>query len=422
LPFTHQEIAMSSSLPMGDPEALGFDAQRLARIGPAMQHYIDARKVPNLVTLLARRGEIVHLEARGVLDLESGEPVDTSTLFRLYSNTKPIAGLATLILYEDGLLTPDDPVGRFLPEWSNLRVLLPDQPGASERARRGITVRDCLTNTTGLATPARAPIALRAQHRDTLEKLGWFGRPPADLPFRERVRLMAELPLLAHPGQRFDYHVGYMLLGCVLEAASGMPLDRLFHERIFAPLGMHDTGFYLADGALPRFPAQYVPRQVDGQWVLQRNEKASESEKYHGPKTRFGAGGDAQGVLSTVGDYARFGQMLLNGGVLDGVRIIGRKTVELMTGNHTGDMVIPMTGPGFHWGLGVSTYHGRGRPPLIRSVGTYGWGGAAGTTYFADPAESLLGVCFTQVLQHALMPGNHYQEEFQRLAYQALAG
>ena len=126
------------------------------------------------------------------------------------------------------------------------------------------------------------------------------------------------------------------------------------------------------------------------------------------------------GVLSTAGDYARFGQMLLNGGELDGVRILGRKTVDMMIGNHTGDMVIPMTGPGFHWGLGVAMYHGRGRAPLIRSVGTYGWGGAAGTTYFADPAERLIGVCLTQVMAAGMMPDNTYQEDFQTLVYQAV--
>ena len=414
------EPSRDQPLPTGDATALGFDATRLARIGPALQQYIDDGKVPNLVTLLARRGQIVHLEARGTLDLDSGLPVDTASLFRMWSNTKPIAGVATLILYEDGLLTPDDPIGRWLPEWRDLRVLLPDAAGMTERARRGITIRDCLTNTTGLATQWRAPVMLRMQHKETLEKLGWFG-PPADLPFRDRVRLMAELPLLAHPGERYDYHVGYLLLGAVLEAASGQTLDRLFHERIFAPLRMHDTSFYVPDGGLPRFTAQYMPAQVDGKWRLHRNDKADESEKVRGPRNKFGAGGDAAGVVCTIGDYARFGQMLLNGGTLDGARILGRKTVDLMTANHTGDLLIPMTGPGFHWGLGVATYHGRGRLPLLRSVGTYGWGGAAGTTYFADPAESLLGVCFTQVMQHNLMPGNTYQEEFQRLAYQSLA-
>ena len=183
---------------------------------------------------------------------------------------------------------------------------------------------------------------------------------------------------------------------------------------------MVDTDFYVKDGALDRFGACYVPRRDGDSVRLAATETAETSEKNTGPKTEFGAGGDSGGVLSTAGDYARFGQMLLNGGELDGERILGRKTVDIMIGNHTGDMEIPMTGPGFHWGLGVATYHGRNRPPLVRSVGTYGWGGAAGTTYFADPAEELLGVCLTQVLQHGMMPNNNYQETFQRLTYQAL--
>jgi CubicO group peptidase (beta-lactamase class C family) len=142
---------------------------------------------------------------------------------------------------------------------------------------------------------------------------------------------------------------------------------------------------------------------------LVATDKAATSEKTTGPKTEFCIGGSSGGVLSCAGDYARFGQMLLNGGELDGVRIIGGKTVALMIGNHTGDMTIPITGPGFHWGLGVAIYHGRDRlAPLIRSVGTYGWGGAAGTTYFADPAEELMGVCLTQVSNHGAMPNNTY--------------
>ena len=140
-----------------------------------------------------------------------------------------------------------------------------------------------------------------------------------------------------------------------------------------------------------------------------------------GPKREFAAGGDFGGVLTTVGDYAKFGQMLLNGGELDGVRILGRKTVAVMTANHTGEMVIPITGPGYHWGLGVAVYRGGGGSPLIHSAGTYGWDGAAGTMYFADPAEHLLGVCLTQVMAAGTMPNNTYQEDFRRLVYQALA-
>ena len=262
-----------------------------------------------------------------------------------------------------------------------------DEPMMTERARRGITIRDCLTNTTGLSNPGTMPHFYRQQYRDALTKLGWIpGDDDAPRPNnRERIRALAELPLAAHPGEQFGYHVGYPVLTAVLEEASGQPLDEFFREAIFDPLGMNDTDFYVADDAVHRFGANYAPREVDGEIRLVAVDKAAASEKVVGPKTEFSAGGDMGGVLSTAGDYARFGQMLLNGGELDGVRVLGRKTVDMMIGNHTGDMVIPMTGPGFHWGLGVAMYHGRGRPPLIRSVGTYGWGGAAGTTYFADP-------------------------------------
>ena len=413
-----------TALPAGDAAALGFDPQRLARIGPAMQAFVDDGRVPNLVTLVARRGRIVHQHACGVLDLDEDAPAGLDTLFRMWSNTKPIGGVATLVLYERGALTPDDPVAKYLPEYADMRVFNPREPMAPVAAKRPITIRDCLTNTTGLADPATMPHFYRQQYRDALATLGWIRSGDEDegaADNRERVRAQAKLPLAAQPGERFGYHVGYPLLSAVLEAASGQRLDAFFQDSIFAPLGMKDTAFYLQEGQLPRFGASYVPREVDGKMRLVAMDKAATSEKTVGPQRLFSAGGDGGGVLTTVGDYARFGQMLLNGGVLDGARILGRKTVDLMIGNHTGDMVIPMTGPGFHWGLGVATYHGRGRPPLIRSAGTYGWGGAAGTIYFADPAEELLGVCLTQVMAHGTMPNNTYQEDFQRLVYQALA-
>ena len=413
-----------TALPVGDAAALGFDPQRLARIGPAMQAFVDDGRVPNLVTLVARRGRMVHQHACGVLDLDEDAPAGLDTLFRMWSNTKPIAGVATLVLYERGALTPDDPVAKYLPEYADMRVFNPREPMAPVAAKRPITIRDCLTNTTGLADPATMPHFYRQQYRDALATLGWIRSGDEDegaADNRERVRAQAKLPLAAQPGERFGYHVGYPLLSAVLEAASGQRLDAFFQNSIFAPLGMKDTAFYLQEGQLPRFGASYVPREVDGKMRLVAMDKAATSEKTVGPQRLFSAGGDGGGVLTTAGDYARFGQMLLNGGVLDGARILGRKTVDMMIGNHTGDMVIPMTGPGFHWGLGVATYHGRGRPPLIRSAGTYGWGGAAGTTYFADPAEELLGVCLTQVMAHGTMPNNTYQEDFQRLVYHALA-
>ena len=412
-----------SPLPQGDPAALGFDPRRLARLGDAMQAFVDDRRLPNLVTLVARRGQVVHQQACGVLDLDDGTPAGLDTLFRMWSNTKLIAGIATLILYERGLLNLDDPVARFLPEYADQRVRRADEPMATEPARRGITIRDCLTNTTGLQDPPTMPHFVSQQYQDLLTQIGWDAGmltvPERDN--RARVRAQAQLPLAAHPGERFDYHLGYPLLTAVLEEASGQRLDQLFRDAIFEPLGMNDTGFYLKEDALPRFGASYMPREVDGEIKLVAVDKAATSEKTVGPKREFAAGGDFGGVLTTVGDYARFGQMLLNGGDLDGVRILGRKTVALMTANHTGKMVIPITGPGYHWGLGVAVYHGGGGSPLIHSAGTYGWDGAAGTMYFADPAEHLLGVCLTQVMAAGTMPNNTYQEDFRRLVYQALA-
>jgi len=396
-----------------------------------MQSYVDAQRLPNLVTLIARRGQIVHLDARGVLSFATGRPATAESLFRMFSNTKPLAGVATCVLYERGLLTPDDPVSRFLPEFGDSRVQVPNAPGMTEPAKRAITVRDCLTNTTGILNPGMMPAFYREQYADVfarmndgvdaLKTLGWMRRDDAPaLPSRERVRALAELPLMAHPGERFEYHVGYPVLTEVIAAASAQPVDEFFQQNIFDPLGMDRTGFYVKDGLAEHFGDSYIPRPSGGGVKLEVFDRGESSEKITG-SGEFCVGGSTGGIVTTVGDYARFGQMLLNGGELDGVRILGRKTVDLMVGNHTGNMQIPITGPGFHWGLGVATYHGRGRPaPLMRSVGSYGWDGAAGTTYWADPSEELMGVCLTQVLQAGMMPNNDYQGAFQRLAYQAL--
>ena len=317
---------IDSPLPRGDPAALGFDPQRLAAIGPAMRAFVDDGRLPNLVTLVARRGQVVHQHACGVLDLDDDTPAGLDTLFRMWSNTKPIAGVATMVLYERGLLNLDDPVARFLPEYAEQRVRRTDDPMATEPATRGITIRDCLTNTTGLQDPSAMPHFYREQYADILTTIGWIG-PGAgmltvpDSDNRERVRAQAQLPLMAHPGERFEYHLGYPILGAVLEEASGQRLDELFDEDvIFDPLRMDDSGFYLEDGALPRFGACYIPREVDGEMRLVAIEKAASCEKTVGPQREFAAGGDFGGLLTTVGDYARFGQMLLNGGELDGVR------------------------------------------------------------------------------------------------------
>lgn len=234
------------------------------------------------------------------------------------------------------------------------------------------------------------------------------------------VEALARLPLESHSGTQFEYHVGYPVVGTVIEIVTGKTLEEFYQERIFKPLGMKDTSFYLPRNKLDRFSILYRPVHESGKWKLSVAEKPETSEKVTGPRTYFEAGGGAGGVLSTAADYARFAQMLLNGGELDGVRILGRKTVELMTSSHTGDMLLlPIPGPGFGFGMGVGVYKGGGIP-IMRSVGTFGWSGMAGTICFADSREDLICVCFTQVFMHEVMIDNIYQEEFERLVYQAL--
>jgi CubicO group peptidase (beta-lactamase class C family) len=419
-------------LPAAEPEEVGISSQRLARIGPAMRRYIDERKVPNVITLVARHGRVVHFEAQGYMDLESQKPVHPDARFRLYSNTKPITGVATMILYEEGLLDISDPISRFIPAFKNPRVRTLEPPATPDPerafmmptvpARREITLRDCLRNASGIASPMRAPLQLLNENREAVIGAGWLPSADAERPatIRERLDHLARLPLNFHPGTEWEYHVGYPAAGVVLETASGMSLEQLFRERIFEPLGMKDSSFYLRDGELDRFPTCYRPGREGGEWKLQVVDLPESSPKAKGPKTIFDAGGGFGGVLSTISDYSRLAQMLLNGGELDGVRILGRKSVELMTSSHTNDLPIPMLGVGWGFGLGVGVRTAMIGRPSMRSVGAYGWGGAAGTTYFADPKEGLFAACFTQVLAHNAMPGNMYQEDFERLVYQAL--
>jgi len=416
---------------MAKPEAVGLSSERLARIGPAMQAYIDAQKVPNVLTLVARHGQIVHSDVRGCMDFESQTPVRDDTFFRLYSNTKPITGVAMMVLYEDGLLNINDPVSKFLPAFKNPRVLAldalpdPDRPFMlpTVPAKREITLRDCLRNTTGLATSRRAPIQLMNESREAVNKTGWlpnapeYSRPSSML---EHVENLAKLPLTFQPGTEFEYHVGYAVAGAALEVASGMNLGQLFSERIFRPLGMKDAAHYLPEGELSRFPTCYRPGREGEEWKLQVVDRPETSERAKGPRVLFDAGGTFGGLLSTIGDYARFAQMLLNGGELDGARIISRKSVEMMTSSHTHDMPIPMLGAGFGFGLGVGVRTANIGRPMLRTIGSYGWGGAAGTWYFADPKEDLFGIIFTQVMGHMVMPDNLFQEDFERLVYQAL--
>jgi CubicO group peptidase (beta-lactamase class C family) len=411
-------------LPFAQPEEVGTSSDRLSRIQPTLERFIEEKLAPNFVTLAAKHGKIIYYQAQGYLDFESKKPAGKDTIYRLWSNTKPITGVATMICVEDGLLTLDDPVSKYIPAFKNQRVRVPAGQGPMMMSptvpvARDITIRDCLRNTTGLTTARKAPLSYFTEFRDIISKAGLTGRPgAASVSIRESLDALAKLPLESQPGSEFEYQVGYPVVGVVLETVTGRTLEEFYQERIFRPLGMKDSSFYLEKSQLDRFPTVYSPVQENGKWKLVVNEEPAKSEKVIGPRSYFEAGGGGGGVLSTAADYARFAQMLLNKGELENVRIISRKSVELMTSSHTGEISV-MDRPGFGFGMGVGVYRGGGIP-IHRSIGTFGWGGAAGTTFFVDPREDLFAICFSQVFMHEVMPGNTYQEEFERLVYESL--
>ena len=410
-----------TGLPRAKPEEVGFSSERLARIGPAMQKYIDTRMIPGVVTLVARHGSIVHLESRGLMDIEANKPMTNDTIFRIMSMTKPIACVGLMTLYEEGRFLLDQPISRYLPYFKNMEVKKKD---ATEPANREITFKDCMAHTAGFSLAEYRKIVplyqLKAGQTRPLIP-GTKGRTINTIlstteTIEEAVKLLAKIPLNFHPGTDWEYHPGHDVIGALIEKISGQRLDKFLRERILDPLKMKDTHFYLPREKVDRFAAGYVYDKNDwGMFGLA--DSPSTSVKVIGPHTFFPA---ASGLVSTAEDYARFAQMLLNGGILGGARIIGRKTIELMTTNHTGSFNIYSRGPGYGYGLGFFVRLNLSEAPWPGTPGTYGWGGAYCTSYFADPKEDLFGLQFTQVLEAKQNPELQIRPDFERMVYQAL--
>jgi CubicO group peptidase (beta-lactamase class C family) len=411
-------VKPQAGLPNTDPEEVGFDTARLARIGMAMQKYIDARTVPGVLTLAARHGRIVFLQAQGLMDIEANKPMANDTIFRIMSMTKPIACVGLMMLYEEGHFLLDQPISRYLPSFKNMMVK--GKRGLTEQANREITFRDCMTHTAGFSMQEWGKIISR-NSAGPLQPLipgtkGQTVNQPAQIgTLEESVELLSKVPLNFHPGTDWEYHTGHEVVGVLIEKISGQSLDSFLKERILDPLKMVDTHFYLPKQKVGRFAAGYTVNQ--NKWgMIGLIDSPTTSAKVLGPKTFISSGG---GLLSTAADYARFAQMLLNGGILDGARILGRKTVELMTTNHTGDLNIYPKGPGYGYGLGFFVRLSLSATPLVGSLGSYGWGGAFCTSYFADPKEDLFGLMFTQVSNAEQSP---IRKDFERMVYQALVG
>lgn len=380
----------AQGLPATRPEEVGLSSSRLERLTAALDGYVERRALPGGVLLVARDGKVAYQRAFGFRDLEARDPMPPDALFRIASQTKALVSVAVLMLQEEGRLLIGDPLSRYLPEFAETTVAEPRDGGGYNvvPARRPITVRDLLTHTAGIGYgtgPAR-------DRWEAAGIQGWYFAH-RDEPVRETVRRMAALPMDAHPGERFVYGYSTDILGAVVEVVSGLTLDAFLRSQVLDPLGMEDTHFYVPqvkagrmatvyslprDGALARAPAG-AGMEAQGQYV-------------DGPRTSFSGGA---GLVSTAGDYARFLQMLLGGGALDGTRLLAPSSVALMTADHVGDRY---SSPGTGFGLGFSVLEDLGARGSPGTAGEFGWGGAYHSTYWVDPEEGLVVVYLTQVI------------------------
>jgi len=400
-------LGLGQDFSRGVPGWLGFSGDRLERLSDALSAYVENEQIAGSVTLVLRHGDIVLFEAHGQRDRASGSPMRGDTIFRIASQSKAIVSTAAMILQEEGRLLITDPVGDYLPEFARTTVAVPRDDGGYDvvPASRPVTIRDLMTHTSGFDYGMGV-----AADRWAAAGIQNYYFSDRDEPIRETVRRMAALPASAQPGQQWIYGYGIDILGAVVEVAADMPLDAFLEQRLFGPLGMVDTHFYLPPAKRDRLATVYA--SVDGR--LERapeDGSAGQGAFVDGPRKSFSGGA---GLLSTATDYARFLQMILNGGELEGVRILSPKTVELMSVSHLGD--IPFR-PGVGMGLGFSVLEDVGDRGTPGSVGELGWGGAYHSTYWIDPVEELVVVHLTQLIPAGDVDD---QDKLRTLIYQAI--
>ncbi len=413
-------------LPTVKPDKVGLSAERLERIGDVMQADIDAGRAVGTLALIARHGKVAYFEGRGMADREAGRAMTKDTIFRIYSMSKPITSTALMMLFEEGKFLLTEPVSKYLPELGGLpvavesdsvegaamfpnnlpetdedgNVILPEGDGKSlpaVPATRDMTIQDLLRHTAGLT-------------------YGVFDTKPVDLAYvragiliapmtvEEMVAKLGKIPLLYQPGSRWHYSVAVDVQGRLIEVLSGMSFGEFLEERLFKPLGMVDTAFYVPGEKKDRFAQMYSPNDEGG-----LDAAAGLMSRNYASPPAFESGGG--GLVSTASDYLRFCQMHLNGGELDGVRILSRKTVELMSTDHLDG--IP-GGPG-GFGLGFSVVKDVSQGGTLGSVGSFAWGGAAGTAFWIDPEEDLVAVYMIQNMP----PIFPFGTTFRNMVYQA---
>ena len=398
------------------PGDLGFDAARLGRIRDWMASYVAGGRYPFACTVIARRGEIAYCDYLGNRDVEAAVPYALDTIVRIYSMTKPVTAVAALMLYEEGRIHLDDPLAEFLPEFAEPLVLRADATrlDQTEPARATLTLHHLLTHTSGMVYGSQGGLLGEAYKAQPVK----FG--PAGGGLAANVKRLSGLPLLFEPGRRWNYGVSTDVLGRVIEVVSGQSLDVFFRERILEPLAMADTGFEVAKAKLGRLAKLYGPASETG--GMTARDGALDSEFRTGRVDTFSGGG---GLLSTAGDYLRFAEMLRRGGEHGGTRLLGPRTVALMSANHLPGTIAEL-GPtpwtetsfeGLGFGFGVSVMVAPERAEQAGSPGDYGWGGAASTVFWVDPAEDMTVLFLTQLSSSHSYPN---RKELRALVYQAL--
>ncbi len=407
--------APAAILAPATPEAEGFSSERLKRLDGYMQGLVDQGHLPGAITMVVRHGKVVSYETYGKKAI-GGAPMTKDTIFRIYSQTKPVTGVAMMMLFEEGKWRLDDPVTKFVPEFAHLQVYKgqnPDGTFITEPATRVPTMREIMSHTGGFAYGLRTDQPVEKAYRDS----GLLGSKTQ----AEFLDKLGKLPLASQPGTEWRYSVSVDIQGLIVERLSGMSLADFMKSRIFDPLKMTDTAFYVPTAKSDRLAALYIPDPKTRKLVAADNFMVLDVTK---PPAIASGGG---GLVSTTADYARFAQMLLNGGELDGARILSPGTIKLMASNHLSDIVMaapdasfsPAKGVGF--GLDFAVVTNPARDGTLQGEGTYSWGGAAGTWFWIDPKNDLFMLGMIHILAKEIDPAlAKISDDASTLVYQAL--
>ncbi|MSP04611.1 MAG: class A beta-lactamase-related serine hydrolase [Acetobacteraceae bacterium] len=397
------------------PKDVGLSSARLKKLEDWAEGWVQSGRLPCLLTMVLRRGQVVHLHSTGKADIERDISVTADTIFRFYSMTKPLTSVAIMQLYEGGHFQLDDPITRFLPQFADMRVYASGSRGKYETvpAERDITFRDLLSHTSGLT------YGFMQEHPvDAMYRAAKIDFQTSNKTLAQMVDLVATMPLICQPGKAWNYSIATDVLGHLVAVISGRPFDEYLHERVTGPIGMVDTSFQIQPAQLPRFSGLYA-RDADDKLILMDDAQKS---VFAVRREIFSGGG---GLVSTAGDYMRFCRMMLNKGELDNTRLLGRKTVELMTANHLRGDMADMGQPrfsessyyGIGFGLGFSVMLDPVKAQILGTPGEYAWGGAASTAFWIDPAEELAVVMLTQLIPSSTYP---IRREARVLVYQAI--